>query len=395
VKWIISEVFFPDEVSTALIMTEIAEEYAKDEEISVICGPGGYEKSYKTQVRALNRNIKVCRVNIGNYNKNRLLSRVIRLFVLTIKMTFTIIRKVKRHDELLMVTNPAFLLVTVALIKSFMSIKFHVLVHDIFPDNLVPAGLASREGMKFKVLNSLFNWAYRKADKLIVLGEDMGDLMVNKLGIDRAKIKVITNWADPEVMPIPDYAASDYFNIDLSGKLVIGFAGNIGRVQGVPEFIEAFVKADNAKLALVLVGDGALKAELETALQNQDVKNVHFVGSKARSEQIYFLNACDIGLITLKEGMFGLGVPSKTYNVMAAQKPLLYIGDARSEIDRYVTKFNNGWSFNWGQKDEIVSFLRDLSERERSIIENKGNNSLNAVNTFFQKSEVLKLYKHL
>lgn len=395
VKWIVSEVFFPDEVSTALIMTEIAEEYAKKSKIGVICGPGGYEKTYQPGQRMLDDNIKIYRVNVADFNKNQLLSRVFRLLILTVKLTVSILRNVKKNDELLIVTNPAFLLVALAVVKPFKKFRLNILVHDVFPENLVPAGLAKKDSLKYKVLNRLFNWAYKRADRLIALGDDMAELLVDKVKISKKLITVIPNWSDPNIHPLPQAKASEYFNLDIDGKIVISFAGNVGRVQGLVEFIEAFIEANNKDLVLIVIGDGAMRDTVESDLLARNVHNVHFVGPRPRSEQNQFLNACDISLVTLKEGMFGLGVPSKTYNIMAAGKPVLYVGDANSEIDRYVTNFDIGWSFNWGDKNELVRFLSNLHTGSFHLIQEKGDHAFNTAERYFKKETVVKMFNQI
>jgi len=391
-KWIISELFYPDEVSTALIMTDITEKIAESEPVSVICGPSGYEKSYKSRDKKLVGDITVHRVKIPNLNKNRLLLRVIRLFLLTVKMTWVILKKVKKGDTILIVTNPVFLLLCVAFLKPFKKAKIYILFHDVFPDNLVPAGLIRASGWKFRLIDKIFTTAYKKADKLIALGEDMQILLANKLDVDKSTIQIIPNWSDPSVFPIENYSASTYFDLDLSNKIIIVFAGNIGRVQGIQQFITLFIKAANPHLALILVGDGAIKNEISKS-GNHD--NVYFVGSRPRSQQIYFLNAADIGLVTLKEGMRGLGVPSKVYNIMAAKKPLLFLGDKDSETDRYINKFNNGWSFQWQEEEALIWFLQNLSMDKLQLVRKKGLNSLKAANLNFRKEIILELYKKL
>lgn len=394
-RWIISELFYPDEVSTALIMTEIAEKLANSESVGIICGPQGYEKSYKQQKKALNSNIKVFRVKIPNYDKNILFFRVLRLILLTFKMSIEILKNVNKGDRILLVTNPAFMMVAVGFIKLFKQFKFDILVHDVFPENLVPAGLIKKNSLKFKLLSLVFNWSYKKSEKLIVLGEDMGELLINKLKVSPKRIKIIPNWYDPSIKPLSNYSASDYYNLDLSGKIVISFAGNIGRVQGIPDFIDSFIAANNHQLALVLVGDGALKTEIENKIKQENIKNIFLVGSKPRSEQIFFLNACDISLITLKDGMKGLGVPSKTYNIMAAQKPILYIGDKNSQVDNYIKKFDNGWSFSWNEQLQLTAFLRNLSTNDFELFKIKGNRSLDAAKKDFRKDNVIKMFMNI
>ena len=394
-KWIISELFYPDEVSTALIMTEIAEKFADSEKVGVICGPKGYEKSYNQQEKEIQNNIEIYRVNAANLDKNNISLRIIRMLFLTIGMAFKVLSKVKKGDEVLIVTNPIFLLPIIALLKKILKFRLNILVHDVFPDNLLPAQLVKSNSLKYRALNKIFNWGYNQSDNLIVLGSDMKDIMLNKLRTKSDKIKIIPNWYDPNIYPIKDFSASDYYNINMHDKIVIAFAGNIGRLQGLQEFIDCFIKADNEDLLLILIGDGAVKAELETEIRQKNIKNILFVGSKPRSEQNEFLNACDIGLITLSSGMKGIGVPSKTYNIMAAGKPILYIGDKDSEVDCYINKYRNGWSYDWSDSESLITLLRELKFENRKEIAETGSQSLERLRNDFSKESVLNLFDEL
>jgi hypothetical protein len=96
--------------------------------------------------------------------------------------------------------------------------------------------------------------------------------------------------------------------------------------------------------------------------------------------------------VTLKEGMKGLGVPSKTYNLMAAGKPLFYVGDTDSEIHNYIEKYDCGWSFTWNQISEMEFFLNNISCRDTDLLVQKGLNSKKAVESDYKKEDVLNLF---
>ena len=391
--WIVTELFYPDEVSTALIMTEIAEELAKSSDVSVICGPKGYEKTYKPQESSFNDKIVIKRVNIVPLNKNNLLARVLRLLLLSFKMTYKVIRLVQKNDHVILVTNPAFLLLALGIIKPFKKFKLSILIHDVFPENLVPGNILKSASWKYKLLKSVYDTAYRKADKLIVLGKDMKQLMSNKLRHHIPPVEVITNWADEGVFPLAGFNKSEYLGFDVTGKVVLGFAGNLGRLQGLPEFLGAFKAASNKDVVLVLIGDGALKKEIKSIIENEKVENVVLLGAKPRHEQNLFLNACDIGLVTLKAGMCGLGVPSKTYNIMAAGKALLYMGDKKSEVDSYIKNYLCGWSFSVDELEELTSFLSNLCDEKRPAILVAGQNAHNAATKFYSRKKVLSKFQ--
>lgn len=391
-NWIVSELFYPDEVSTAQILTDIALKKAEVGNVSVVCGPSGYEKSYTIQQKKLDERIKIYRIGLPNLNKNKIFERILRLLLLTIRMSWIILTKVKKNDKVLLTTNPTFLIIAVSLIKKIKKFKLEILVHDVFPENLVPAGLIEKNSLKFRVLSKIYNYSFSNADRLIVLGEDMKKLMVKKVSPKSIKIDIIPNWADEGIEPLENFNVSSYLSIELKNKIVFGFAGNVGRVQGIMEFVDFFKNIINQDIVLIIVGDGALRTTIEARIKDENLKNIYYIGSKPRSEQNLFLNACNIGLITLKEGMSGLGVPSKTYNLMAAGRPLFYIGDGDSEIDNYIKEYNCGWSFTWDQKEEIQSFLNKISYDNLDLLVEKGINSKNAVESHYKKEAILNLF---
>lgn len=390
-NWIISELFYPDEVSTAQILTDIALKKVADKQVSVICGPSGYEKSYNTQKKELDSRIKIYRIGLPNLNKNKIFQRILRLLLLTFKMSWAILVKVKKNDNVFLTTNPTFLIIAVALIKKVKNFNLEILVHDVFPENLVPAGLIKKDSFKYRLLSKIYNSSYKKADRIIVLGEDMKELLSEKTAPKIKRIDVIPNWADNDIHPVDDFNISEYLGIDVKDKIVLGFAGNLGRVQGVLEFIDLFNKSENHEIALVIIGDGALRSAIQDKIRNENLKSVYYLGPKPRSEQNLFLNACHIGVVTLINGMKGLGVPSKTYNLMAAGKPLFYIGDHDSEIDTYVKQYDCGWSFSWENETEILSVLKSLSFSALKEVSGKGMKAKTASENY-KKDKVLNLF---
>jgi glycosyltransferase involved in cell wall biosynthesis len=387
--WIISELFYPDEVSTAKILTDIALKKSQGNRVSVICGPSGYEKSYITQNEKFNSKIEIIRISLPQLNKNKIYQRILRLLILTLKMTWTVLLKVKKGDNIFLTTNPAFLVIPIAILKKIKGYTVEILVHDIFPDNLVPVGLIRKNSLKYRLLSRVYNSSYQKADRVIVLGEDMRQLMSKKIN---NKIDIIPNWSDDNIQSIKNFDFSEYLGIDVKGKIVFGFAGNLGRLQGILELINLFIAAKNNDIVLIIIGDGALRSVIQEKIETEKLYNIYYLGPKPRSEQNLFLNACHIGVVTLISGMKGLGVPSKTYNIMAAGKPIFYIGDDNSEIDNYVKNYECGWSFNWEEREMILSVLSHITSNHISDIQKKGGRSKIA-SANYTKEKVLNLFK--
>ncbi|MGV3684507.1 MAG: glycosyltransferase family 4 protein [Daejeonella sp.] len=379
--WMLSELFYPDETSTGYILTEIAESLALSHQVNVITGQTSYSNKQVDLVRNISENICIDRVAIRKWDKNKLLSRVVRMLLLTAKISWKVMIRVKPGDRVIMVTNPAPLLLLVSSIAKFKQVSLTVIVHDVFPENMVAAELLQQKSLAYKMLLKIFNSAYRKASRLIVLGRDMQSILMKKTQFDSDKIVVIPNWADIEnIFPVSSQPQEG---------VKIQFAGNLGRVQGIIPFLTAYHKANNNYLSVDFFGDGALKEEIERFITTNDLNKVRLLPAFRRLEQQDILNKCDIGLVSLAEGMLGLGVPSKSYNLMAAGKPILYIGSKESEIAQLIAEEDIGWIFE-DFETKLFEFLSNLDASFKMEIIKKGERAREVAVRRFSKHAILK-----
>lgn len=367
----VTELFYPEESATAHILTKIAGKLIHDFDVLVLTGPASYEeRSHQNLNKSPIEKDNIERVWAPNLSKNNLLGRVIRFLVLTIGLGWRTLFRSRRTDIVFAVTNPAPLLVMLAMIRSFRRFRLVFLVHDVFPENSVAAGIIHRNHLLYPLVKRVFDWAYASADSVITIGRDMSEMLAKKIPTRADKITLIENWADyPLVEKIPR-DQSMIVPMGLSTKIVIQYAGNIGRAQGLLEFVDLISGVKNDFAWYVFRGSGALSAALSVA--TKDRENVFVDGAYSRSNQDQILAACDIALVILGPEMFGLGVPSKAYNIMAAGKPILYIGPRNSEIYRLVSENNIGWAFDWCDKDKLISLIGSFSMEQIGLFSEMG-----------------------
>ena len=72
------------------------------------------------------------------------------------------------------------------------------------------------------------------------------------------------------------------------------------------------------------------------------------------------LSSCDIAIVTLADGMFGLGVPSKAYFSMAANRPILAIMDENTEVACMVKEHKIGWVDSSNQPQLLAQLIDDI-----------------------------------
>lgn len=328
-------------------MTEIANAMACHREIAVITATQNHSEDENPRYEI----IRISKLFIKE--KNLFLKAVNHLF-LGLKYMFHLSLKVKSHDALFIVTNPSTLLIIASLIVILKRCNLTVLVYDVFPENYAVVSCASKKTFTYKALVKIFNYSYCSAKTLISIGDDMTSLLRAKLPKYKGKIIKITNWSETnEVVPNKNYKNEIITCHGLQDKTIFAFAGNIGRLQNIQFLVDTFNQYIPSEAHLLFIGGGAMVDYVKSAARRKNA-NVTYAGTFPRGEQAKFLNACDIAIVSLAEGMHGLGVPSKAYNIMAAGKPILFVGEEGSEIYKMVNKHKIGWETLPGNREKLA-----------------------------------------
>ena len=151
---------------------------------------------------------------------------------------------------------------------------------DIFPDSLVGTGLAKKGSFIWKIGRVVEKITYKYADKIIVISEDFKKNIMAK-GVPEDKIVVVYNWVDQNaVVDIPrdKNKLFDKYQLDRS-KFYIEYSGNIGLTQNMDMLLEVMkeLKTTHPDIGLVLVGEGAYKAQVEEIVKRDNLTNVTMI----------------------------------------------------------------------------------------------------------------------
>ena len=360
-------------------MTEIANALVMKYDVKVICGPEVYDLNKKRDndsKQILDHSIELHRVKGVIENKKSVLSRARKFMVISSRLFQVAKSKIKNGDVVFLVSNPFPLIIPMAKLRRKRDFKLVMLVHDVFPEGMI--NRFHLKGFLARWVMRNFNNAYAQADTLISLGRDMCDLLGCKTE-RKTKIVQIENWADLDnIHPLERTS---------SNEVVLQYAGNIGPAQGVQQIIEYVKEAKNPLLRLSIWGSGSMENALKKKVVEDGLSQiVTFYGPYLRSQQEQVLNDCDIAVVSLRDDMYGRGVPSKTYNILAAGKPVLYIGPANTEIGLMVEEEKIGIAFDNQDKEGIINWLRYVSPE---TVSNMGNNSRTVAEKHYSKQIIL------
>ncbi len=355
--WIVSEYFYPCDNATGRIMTVIAGRLSLARPVNVITTTQDTDSA-----KATLPNPMILRIKGSRLSKDSLLQRPFRIMLLSFRLFFAILRKVKKNDTLVSVTNPTVLTFLIRFGKMMKGFKAVLIVHDVFPENMVATGLIKATNPLYHLIRVGFNKSLDQYNAVLVIGRDMEQLMKQKIR-DPHKVHYIPNFAEPDNITPSDKKSNPVIRqLGLENKLVILFTGNIGRAQNVNFLCSLLLSVKQlAEVHFLFIGDGAMKEMLSEFIRENGLNNATLLPAMNRDQENVFLNAGDIGLVSMNPGLKGMGVPSKTYSYMAAAKPILAFVEPGSEIDLLVKERALGWSADPRDLDSCIQILAGLN----------------------------------
>jgi glycosyltransferase involved in cell wall biosynthesis len=281
----------------------------------------------------------------------------------------------------------------VVLLRYFRSIKSVVVNYDLFPEILAATG-ASGRGIPYKMILELFKWAYNKTDIIISLGEEMTENLQRKIHNPKTKISTIPNWADTENIYFSAKEKNEIIQrYDLQKRTVFSYAGTIGRCQGLEQLLDLIDTFDhNEGVHFLFFGKGVAEESFKKKIsENRNKDLITYAGFISTTDRKDFINACDVAIISLLEGMTGLNFPSKTYNIMASGHPILFAGNEESELAGMIKEHDIGWVCSLS---DPVRFSRIIYEAagNPSEVRRKGERARIMAEKYFNKEIILNKY---
>lgn len=260
-------------------------------------------------------------------------------------------------------------------IKIFRGIPFVYNLQDIFPDSLFNNGLANKGGLLWKIGRVIENFTYKHADKIIVISEDFKKNIMAK-GVPEEKIVVVYNWVDQNAVVNVERENNklfDKYNLDRS-KFYIEYSGNIGLSQNMDMLLEVMedLQDNYPDINLVLVGEGAYKAQVEKIVADKQLKNVVMLPFQPYEDISHVFSLGDVGLVISKPGTGAASVPSKTWSIMSASRPVLANFD-ENELKDILTGNECGIFTKAGDKDAFKQSIITLYEN-RELCKQYGEN---------------------
>jgi len=211
-------------------------------------------------------------------------------------------------------------------------------IQDVFPDAAVETG-AITDRRIIRVASWLERLSYRAAAAVTVLSDDLRANVAAKVPSRRtATVHVIPNFVDTARITPADRMTPYRRELGIGAEPVLLYAGNVGYSQSV-ELLLAVARA-RPDVTVLVNGEGVGRPALEA--QAAGLANVRFAGYVPDERLAELLATGDVHAVPLRRGLAAVSVPSKTYSILAAGRPVVAAIDADTEIPRLLAASGGG-----------------------------------------------------
>lgn len=338
----VNRVLPPQHGASGRILHELAEAFAKDGWcVSIICTG---DKTLKTKLpKKIAQKLRIYRT--GSNHKKRKSSYMWASILLLLKLL-----RLRRHDIIVTLSDPP-LFFLAGRFAAFIKGSHHVhWCQDLYPD-LFPYVGVKLPGFIQKGLKRLSRKTLKKTSKVIVPGRCMARKLTHT-GVEPTKISVIPNWYDTVLVKDspaqkslrrPNEKDKPLF-VDDRPKFRILYAGSLSSLHVKKAIVEAAAKleAKYDDIEVVCVGDSKGHEGMARLRAEKHASNMRFLPYQPIERLQDVMEGGDVHLVSLRDEIEGLCVPSKFYASLAAQRPCIFIGPEGSEIAKIIKDFECG-----------------------------------------------------
>jgi len=389
---LISQVFYPDQVSTASLFTDMCSVLAEDGlEVEVWAGHPSYTVLNRQPENLVYKGINITYLRSTNFPKDNLSGRLLNMLTFTASVCIKILFS-RDKTPVWTHTTPPLLGIILSFICFCKKRKFIYILLDIFPEGLIRLGKVSGRNPIIRLWQWMFFKSLSVSTKIIAIGRDIKSWIDNNCIQCNGKTEYIPHWQDDKlIFPLPFNENKFIIEEKLTERFVIQYSGNMGLWNEL-KTIGKVVRRNIENVEFIFVGGGVRKNELLEEFSLDEQKNVLFMPFQPNEVFNEIISASHVHLVTLRDGLEGMAVPCKIYGILAAGRPVIAIVPENSEIAYVVKEENCGIIVRPGDLDGLAAAICMLKSDE-SLVKQMGINSRNAFMKKYTTRVIAESYK--
>lgn len=313
----------------------------------------------------LNESVKIDR--IIRYKRTTTFNRLLTWGIGTIQILIKILIKYKKY-QLFVISNPPFTTLIPLVVKN----PYQLLIFDVYPDAIAELGYLSDKSIIIKWWRKSNRKVFSKANRVFTITDSMKKVLQKYA--DKQVIEVVPIWTDNTfLMPVDPTDNPFLKTLNLSGKFIVMYSGNIGLSGGVDVLVDLAARISNNDIYFLIIGDGTNKGKLMEKAKRLSLKNLVFLPWQPVNQLSFSLSSASLAFIFLGQKTSKLVIPSKLFNFLSVGVPLLCVSPFGSEVERLVLKYECGRNFSPEDNDGIVHFINEAATNKELLMLMKSN----------------------
>ena len=270
-----------------------------------------------------------------------------------------------RPDVIVSATSPPLLIVVAALLAKLRGARARARhVHwlfDMYPDLAVALGEIKTKSPLTRFFFAITRWAYRNADLIVALDEDMAAHLAQQHGVEPERVKIIAPWVFSSLLEQAQRANANAHAREKKSERLLLYSGNLGRAHEWETLLEAqsFLEKSGSPWRLIFQGGGPSWQPAQARAKQLGLSRCEWKTYVPESELCASLMRADVLAVTQRPETKGLLWPSKLGLVTALPRRILWIGPTNGAIAQMLKNYPQAGIFSPGQSREIADWLDD------------------------------------
>jgi glycosyltransferase involved in cell wall biosynthesis len=356
---ILNQYFRPDQAASAHRLTDLAEDLAREHEVTALVGRPSYNQVTDGAAPAgPSPAITIRYVPSTSFARYRRGPRVLN-YLSYLAGALCLALTARRPDVIIAATDPPLISVVAAIVSRIRRVPFVHLLWDVQPDVAIAAGLIG-PGPVPRLLARLNRAAIRRAAVVVPPTQAMARTAV-ALGVRPDRVHTVSHWEDLDIVRLRPKRNAFSIAHGLADRFVVMYSGNHGLTQELDRYLALADRLrDLEDVLLVFVGDGASKRLLRERVEERRLSNVKLMPYASREALADSLASADVCLAPLGAGLTRFMLPSKLYTILASGRPFVAALDASSDLRGLAERHRCGFFVEPGDVDAVADKVRWL-----------------------------------
>ena len=363
----VNRFYAPDESATSQMLTDLAEALVRSGvDVEVLCSRQLYgDAGAQLAAAEALRGVSVRRLATTRFGRDSLVGRAIDYATFYLSAGICLLARLHRGDVLVVKTDPPLLSLVGWVAARFSGATRVNWLQDLYPEVASRLALSPVPRPLEALLRVARDRSLATARVNVVLGTSMREYLIGR-GIAAARISICENWADEQrLRPLAAARSELRGRLGLENCFVAAYSGNLGRAHDATTILEAAGGlTSDPDIVFLMIGGGAGMRALEMQVRARGLPNFRFAPYQPREALSDSLAAGDVHLVSLRPELEGLIVPSKLYGILAAGRPVVFIGDPAGELAGLVAAAAVGVSVRNGDSAGLCRALCALRDDE-------------------------------